>query len=143
MSYAGSRSNLYRQMAVYVDKLLRGAKPLTCPSSSPKPELIINLTAKALGPRFRSRSCCGRTRIEDGPPRVPAGAAALLAAPLAAEAQQAGKMPRMGFSTSPPPSPFFEMLRQGLRDPDTSRVRTSPSSAGALRASSSGFRPCG
>jgi putative ABC transport system substrate-binding protein len=51
MSYAGSRSDLYRQMAVYVDKLLRGAKPSDLPVEQPnKFELIINLkTAKALG----------------------------------------------------------------------------------------------
>ena len=50
-SYAGSRSDLYRQMAVYVDKLLRGAKPSDLPVEQPnKFELIINLkTAKALG----------------------------------------------------------------------------------------------
>ena len=41
----------------------------------------------------------------------------LLAAPLATSAQQTGKMPRIGFlHIPPPPSPFFEMLRQGLRD---------------------------
>jgi ABC-type uncharacterized transport system substrate-binding protein len=51
MSYAGSRFDLYRQMAVYVDKLLRGAKPSDLPVEQPnKFELIINLkTAKALG----------------------------------------------------------------------------------------------
>jgi hypothetical protein len=42
---------------------------------------------------------------------------ALLAAPLATRAQQTGKMPRIGIlHVPPPPSPFFEMLREGLRD---------------------------
>ena len=51
MSYAPHLSALYRQAAVYVDKLLRGAKPADLPVEQPsKFELIINLkTAKALG----------------------------------------------------------------------------------------------
>jgi putative ABC transport system substrate-binding protein len=41
----------------------------------------------------------------------------LLAAPLAAEAQRAGKVPRIGYlHVAPRPSPFLEMLGQGLRD---------------------------
>jgi hypothetical protein len=43
---------------------------------------------------------------------------ALLAAPLAAEAQQAGKMPRIGILSpaSTSATPVFEALRRGLRD---------------------------
>ena len=44
-------------------------------------------------------------------------AGGLLAAPLAAEAQRAGKVPRIGYlHVVPRPSPFFQMLGQGLRD---------------------------
>jgi putative tryptophan/tyrosine transport system substrate-binding protein len=46
-----------------------------------------------------------------------AGAAALLATPLAAEAQPAGKVYRIGFlRNGPPPETFIEGLRTGLRE---------------------------
>jgi ABC-type uncharacterized transport system substrate-binding protein len=69
LSYGPDVSDVFRRVASYVDRILKGADPGQLPVQAPvKYELVINLkTAKALGLEVPGAAPCTRTRFCKGP----------------------------------------------------------------------------
>jgi putative tryptophan/tyrosine transport system substrate-binding protein len=93
MSYGAAEAYLYRQAAVYVDKILKGAKPADLPVEQPTQfELIVNMkTAKAFGLKISETFLLRAGRGDRMRRRefiLALGGAAAAASPLAARAQQ-------------------------------------------------------
>ena len=126
VAYGPSRPAQYQQAATFVQKILRGAKPGDLPVEQPtKFDLLINLkTAKALGltiPNVAPAAGGSGDRVMDRRVFISGAVAALLAAPLAAEAQQPGKIYRIGFLSPTSPSDRgnpgrLGALQEGLRE---------------------------
>ena len=65
ISYGPKQTDLYRRIAIYVDKILKGANPATLPVEQPtKFELVINMkTAKALGIKIPNSILVRATKV--------------------------------------------------------------------------------
>ena len=124
MSYGANTRDGVRAAATFVDKIFKGAKPADLPVEQPtKFEFVINSrVAKALGLTIppslllRADQVIKRTssRVVDRRAFARAISLGLLAAPFAAEGQQTGEVPRVGF-LAPIRSRRANVFRQELR----------------------------
>jgi ABC-type uncharacterized transport system substrate-binding protein len=119
MTYSTDFIATYRRAAAYVDRILKGAKPADIPVEQvTRLYLIINLkTAKALGltiPVAAGPSGSG-PRVMDRRRFLLTSLAGVIVAPLAAQAQQIGKVHRIGLLGNSP-EPAANVYDIGLRE---------------------------